>query len=115
MHGDCERISEYVGTVLDVEGTLTGFRDETIRLEPLQGAALGADVLTSISAVAACMFNIGPGLGDVEPAEHYGHFPALSKWVLSVCMLAGLLEFSIRSWWFYRLTFGGSELRISNM
>jgi trk system potassium uptake protein TrkH len=56
-------------------------------------AGLGADVLTSISAVAACMFNVGPGLGDVGPAEHYGHFPALSKWVLSLCMLAGRLEF----------------------
>jgi len=28
-------------------------------------AATGVDVLTSISAVAACMFNVGPGLGLV--------------------------------------------------
>jgi trk system potassium uptake protein TrkH len=56
-------------------------------------AATGVDVLTSIAAVAASMFNIGPGLGNVGPAEHYGHLPALAKWVLSVCMLAGRLEF----------------------
>ncbi len=56
-------------------------------------AATGVDVLTSISAVAAAMFSIGPGLGEVGPAEHYGNLPALAKWVLSGCMLAGRLEF----------------------
>ncbi len=56
-------------------------------------AASGVDVLTSIGAVVACMFNIGPGIGLVGPAEHYGHLPALAKWVLSLCMLAGRLEF----------------------
>ncbi len=56
-------------------------------------AAAGVDVLTSIGAVVACMFNIGPGIGLVGPAEHFGHLPALAKWVLSGCMLAGRLEF----------------------
>jgi trk system potassium uptake protein TrkH len=56
-------------------------------------AVSGVDVLTSISAVAACIFNIGPGLGHVGPSEHYGHLPALAKWVLSLCMLSGRLEF----------------------
>jgi len=56
-------------------------------------AACGVDVLTSIAAVAASMFNIGPGLGNVGPAENYGHLPALAKWVLSGCMIAGRLEF----------------------
>jgi trk system potassium uptake protein TrkH len=56
-------------------------------------AATGVDVLTSITAVVACMFNIGPGLGLVGPAEHYGHLPALAKWILSVVMIAGRLEF----------------------
>lgn len=56
-------------------------------------AATGVDVLTSISAVAACMFNIGPGLGAVGPVDHYGHLPALAKGVLTFCMLAGRLEF----------------------
>lgn len=55
--------------------------------------SVGMDLLTAISAVAAAMFNIGPGLGEVGPAENYGHLPALAKWVLSLCMLAGRLEF----------------------
>ncbi|MCL4794203.1 MAG: potassium transporter [Bryobacteraceae bacterium] len=56
-------------------------------------AAAGVDPFTSITAVTACMFSIGPGLGHVGPAEHYGHLPALAKWTLSVCMVAGRLEF----------------------
>ncbi|MBN1569405.1 MAG: TrkH family potassium uptake protein [Acidobacteria bacterium] len=53
----------------------------------------GVDLLTGITAVTSCMFNIGPGLGNVGPAEHYGDLPAMAKWVLSFCMLAGRLEF----------------------
>lgn len=56
-------------------------------------AAMGVDVLTSIAAVAAAMFNIGPGLGGVGPLDNYAHLPALAKWVLSGCMIAGRLEF----------------------
>lgn len=56
-------------------------------------AAQGVDLLTSIAAVVACMFNIGPGFGSVGPAENYAHLPDLSKWVLTVCMIAGRLEF----------------------
>ena len=56
-------------------------------------AISGVDVLTGITAVASCMFNVGPGLGSVGPAEHYGALPGLAKWVLSFCMLAGRLEF----------------------
>ncbi len=56
-------------------------------------AVTGVDVLTSIAAVIASMFNIGPGLGNVGPVEHYGNLPAFAKWVLSMCMLAGRLEF----------------------
>ena len=43
-------------------------------------AAMGVDVLTSIAAVAASMFNIGPGLGGVGPLDNYGHLPAMAKW-----------------------------------
>jgi len=56
-------------------------------------AGSGLDPLTSIAAVVACMFNIGPGLGGVGPIDNYGGLPALAKWVLSTCMLAGRLEF----------------------
>ncbi len=56
-------------------------------------AAVGVDVLTAIGAVAASMFNIGPGLGGVGPAENYAHLPMVAKWVLTGCMVAGRLEF----------------------
>ena len=56
-------------------------------------AAMGVDVLTSIAAVAASMFNIGPALGAVGPTENYGSLPDLAKWVLAVCMVAGRLEY----------------------
>jgi trk system potassium uptake protein TrkH len=56
-------------------------------------AALGVDVLTAISAVAASMFNVGPGLGAVGPLDNYGGLPALAKWVLCGDMIAGRLEF----------------------
>jgi trk system potassium uptake protein TrkH len=53
----------------------------------------GIDIFTGISAVAACMFNVGPGLQHVGPEFHYGNLPILAKWVLSFCMLTGRLEF----------------------
>ncbi len=53
----------------------------------------GLDLLTAISAVGACMFNVGPGLGHVGPAFNYGGLPLFAKWVLSFCMLVGRLEF----------------------
>jgi trk system potassium uptake protein TrkH len=56
-------------------------------------AASGIDVLTCIAAVTASMFNIGPGLGSVGPVENYAHLPVLAKWVLTICMFAGRLEF----------------------
>ncbi len=56
-------------------------------------AATGVDVLTSIAAVTASMFNIGPGLGAVGPADNYAHFTPLVKWVLAACMVCGRLEF----------------------
>ena len=56
-------------------------------------AATGVDILTTVSAVTACMFNIGPGFGDVGAIDNYGHLSAIAKWSLSFCMLAGRLEF----------------------
>lgn len=69
-------------------------------------AAMGVDVLTSIAAVAASMFNVGPGLGNVGPLDNYAGLPWLAKWVLSFCMIAGRLEFYtvlvILTPWFWR-------------
>jgi trk system potassium uptake protein TrkH len=55
--------------------------------------ATGVDLMSAFSAVAASMFNIGPGLGTVGPAENYAHLPSVAKWALTFCMLAGRLEY----------------------
>ncbi len=52
----------------------------------------GYDLDTSVSAVAACVNNIGPGLGIVSPVGNYGSFSVFSKIILSVDMLIGRLE-----------------------
>lgn len=49
-------------------------------------------VETNISAVLACLNNIGPGLDLVGPMSNYSHFSGFSKLVLSFNMLAGRLE-----------------------
>jgi trk system potassium uptake protein TrkH len=55
--------------------------------------AMGLDLVTAVSSVIASQFNVGPGLGSVGPASHYGDLPAMAKWVLVFCMIAGRLEF----------------------
>ena len=55
-------------------------------------AATGVDVLTSVSAVLACIGNIGPGLGSVGPTDNFAHIPVFAKWVLILCMVLGRLE-----------------------
>ncbi len=55
-------------------------------------SALGLDMISAISSVAASIGNIGPGLGMVGPAENYVAIPGTGKWVLVSCMLVGRLE-----------------------
>ena len=52
--------------------------------------ALGLDHVTAFSAVAACLNNLGPGLGEV--AANYASVPDSAKWVLVFAMLLGRLE-----------------------
>jgi trk system potassium uptake protein TrkH len=56
-------------------------------------AALGNDFVTSASAAIAAMSSIGPGLGAVGPASHYGDLGTVAQATLSVLMLLGRLEF----------------------
>ena len=63
------------------------------------------DFETSISAVAACFNNVGPGLSKVGPNGNYDIYSYFSKIVLSFAMLLGRLEiypmlllFSPSSW-----------------
>jgi len=55
-------------------------------------ALLGLDIVSALSSVAACIFNVGPGLGMVGPVKNYLAIPFLGKWVLIFCMLLGRLE-----------------------
>jgi trk system potassium uptake protein TrkH len=52
----------------------------------------GLDLITTTSAVASSIGNIGPGLGEVGPAANYAGLPALVKWLLSGLMIVGRLE-----------------------
>jgi trk system potassium uptake protein TrkH len=56
-------------------------------------AAMNLDLLTAFSAAASALGNVGIGLGQVGPAEHYGHLPGLAKGVLCLDMFLGRLEF----------------------
>lgn len=54
--------------------------------------ATGLDIVTSMSATASAMANVGPGLGSVGPVANFAHLSDLAKWVLNACMLLGRLE-----------------------
>ena len=49
-------------------------------------------LLTSFTAVAATINNIGPGLEKVGPTQNFAGFSVFSKYVLMFDMLAGRLE-----------------------
>lgn len=55
-------------------------------------SATGEDVVTSITAVAVTLGNIGPGLGDVGPATTFHTQTTTAKWIYVFCMLCGRLE-----------------------
>ncbi|WP_028773388.1 TrkH family potassium uptake protein [Shewanella waksmanii] len=52
--------------------------------------AMGLDNITAFSATAACLNNLGPGLGEV--ASNYASIGDGAKWVLVVAMIFGRLE-----------------------
>ncbi|MBI5786016.1 MAG: TrkH family potassium uptake protein [Rhodocyclales bacterium] len=54
--------------------------------------ASGLDFTSSISAVIACINNMGPGLNVVGPAQNYQSLSDFQKWVLAFAMLVGRLE-----------------------
>jgi trk system potassium uptake protein TrkH len=54
--------------------------------------SFGIDIISSISAVAATLGNIGPGLGLIGPLNTYVPLPITGKLLLAFCMLLGRLE-----------------------
>jgi trk system potassium uptake protein TrkH len=53
---------------------------------------LGLNLETSVSAVATCLANCGPGLGAVGPASNFALLPGAAKFILIMCMWLGRLE-----------------------
>ena len=53
----------------------------------------GLDFITSISAAATSISNVGPGLGEyIGPNGNFSQLPNISKWILSFAMMLGRLE-----------------------
>jgi trk system potassium uptake protein TrkH len=66
---------------------------------------MGIDLMSGLSAAAACMGNVGPGFGLVGTSGSYNNFPDIAKILLSFVMILGRLEiygviliFFIRGW-----------------
>jgi trk system potassium uptake protein TrkH len=55
-------------------------------------AATGPDMITSFSASATALGNVGPGLGDLDHTGDFLVIPAFGRWVAMVQMLLGRLE-----------------------
>lgn len=53
---------------------------------------MGLDFTSALAASAACIGNIGPGLGTVGPMDNYDHIHAVGKVILTGLMILGRLE-----------------------
>jgi trk system potassium uptake protein TrkH len=57
-------------------------------------SAFGLDPLTALSSAATAIANVGPGLGPVVgPSGNFASLPDGAKWIMSIGMLLGRLEF----------------------
>lgn len=54
--------------------------------------ASGMDLVTSASAIIACINNTGPGLAQVGPAANYAVLSDFQTWLCIIAMLLGRLE-----------------------
>ncbi len=67
--------------------------------------ASGLDTISSISAVIACINNMGPGLNVVGPSQNFQGLTDFQTWVCTLAMFVGRLEvlsvcvFFTRSFW----------------
>ncbi|WP_022939899.1 TrkH family potassium uptake protein [Psychromonas hadalis] len=65
----------------------------TIVIASLLLALFGAPAMTALTAAITAVSNVGPGLvTEIGPSGNFAHFPDISKWILSICMLMGRLE-----------------------
>ncbi|MDH3256592.1 MAG: TrkH family potassium uptake protein [Nitrospinota bacterium] len=79
---------DYVMNVVALSGLFLGLTGAGF----IALAFMGVDLTTALSASIACLFNIGPGLGQVGPAADYAGLPIGGKWILVLWMLMGRLE-----------------------
>ncbi|MBE0640077.1 MAG: TrkH family potassium uptake protein [Bacteroidales bacterium] len=64
---------------------------------------MDVDIITSFSASATTIGNVGPGFGGVSSMGNFNGLPAMAKFILSLNMLLGRLEiFSIISLFFIK-------------
>lgn len=82
-----KRVSESV--VISVAGFCTLYISSYLIMTLILTAS-GVDIVTAFSAVAACINNVGPGLGLV--ASNFQALDDLSIWVCSFAMILGRLE-----------------------
>ncbi len=54
--------------------------------------ALGADIVTGLTATISSLGNVGPGLNQVGPMAHYGDLHPVSRIALTLAMWIGRLE-----------------------
>ncbi len=85
-----EAVSESVMTAVWSFGAIYFI---ALALSTLALSALDIDILTALSASASALGNVGLGLGDVGPAENFGHLPGLAKGLLCLVLFLGRLEF----------------------
>jgi trk system potassium uptake protein TrkH len=65
----------------------------TVAVIALSLSMCGLDFVTSLSAAATAVGNVGPGLGDIiGPAGNFSSLPDAAKWSLTLGMLLGRLE-----------------------
>jgi len=55
-------------------------------------SSVGYDLATSVSGALTVVGNVGPGLGQIGPYDHFAHFPSGVKIMLAICMIGGRLE-----------------------
>jgi len=53
---------------------------------------LGLDFISSLTASATCLGNIGPGFAQVGPTQNFSFIPDIGKYILTLEMLVGRLE-----------------------
>lgn len=110
LHPRSVRVVQLNGKTLDnpaIKGVLVFIlADLTVAVVSLLLISLdNMGTTTNLTAVLACINNVGPGLDVVGPMGNYADFSALSKMVLSADMLLGRLEifpililFTFSSW-----------------